>query len=177
MMSSLIGFSSRFFGSYMGNPMSSIGVSSYVFVLVRVCLFVCLAGSYTGNPPSSNGKSSPYTSCLCSSLASSFTSFFFVSSVVVSGCCWASCSACFRSRRRAQKPGRALYVLSVMGSVSRRRRLRFRVVIPLPPPDPPVRGDRPAPLVFPDPPRSEEHTSELQSRGHLVCRLLLETQT
>src|SRR5690625_6535188 len=24
-------------------------------------------------------------------------------------------------------------------------------------------------------PRSEEHTSELQSRGHLVCRLLLET--
>src|SRR5690625_6822416 len=23
------------------------------------------------------------------------------------------------------------------------------------------------------PPRSEEHTSELQSRGHLVCRLLL----
>src|SRR5207253_11430075 len=28
-----------------------------------------------------------------------------------------------------------------------------------------------APLVQP---RSEEHTSELQSRGHLVCRLLLE---
>src|SRR2546422_8304506 len=26
----------------------------------------------------------------------------------------------------------------------------------------------------PDPPRSEEHTSELQSRLHLVCRLLLE---
>src|SRR5690625_5524403 len=25
-----------------------------------------------------------------------------------------------------------------------------------------------------DNPRSEEHTSELQSRGHLVCRLLLE---
>src|SRR5439155_6582289 len=30
---------------------------------------------------------------------------------------------------------------------------------------------RVAPL---QPPRSEEHTSELQSRGHLVCRLLLE---
>src|SRR5215510_12156286 len=30
--------------------------------------------------------------------------------------------------------------------------------------------DRPAVLVG----RSEEHTSELQSRGHLVCRLLLE---
>src|SRR5690625_6363784 len=28
-------------------------------------------------------------------------------------------------------------------------------------------------LVFPGQ-RSEEHTSELQSRGHLVCRLLLE---
>src|SRR2546429_4610033 len=26
------------------------------------------------------------------------------------------------------------------------------------------------------PPRSEEHTSELQSRLHLVCRLLLETK-
>src|SRR5437870_8775397 len=26
------------------------------------------------------------------------------------------------------------------------------------------------------PKRSEEHTSELQSRGHLVCRLLLEKQ-
>src|SRR5690625_6094384 len=30
-------------------------------------------------------------------------------------------------------------------------------------------GAAPSPL-----PRSEEHTSELQSRGHLVCRLLLE---
>src|SRR5690625_6733988 len=27
---------------------------------------------------------------------------------------------------------------------------------------------------LPEVPRSEEHTSELQSRGHLVCRLLLE---
>src|SRR5207253_8426981 len=30
--------------------------------------------------------------------------------------------------------------------------------------------------LFTDP-RSEEHTSELQSRGHLVCRLLLEKST
>src|SRR5690625_6988729 len=29
----------------------------------------------------------------------------------------------------------------------------------------------------PIPDRSEEHTSELQSRGHLVCRLLLEKKT
>src|SRR5437870_11339089 len=51
---------------------------------------------------------------------------------------------------------------------------RGRVVVP----DQPLRmqrmsrvggqGDRRAPLQ-----RSEEHTSELQSRGHLVCRLLL----
>src|SRR5207253_6406163 len=33
-----------------------------------------------------------------------------------------------------------------------------------------VKGDRVALIM----PRSEEHTSELQSRGHLVCRLLLE---
>src|SRR5439155_8389952 len=35
---------------------------------------------------------------------------------------------------------------------------------------------RPWPGVWPKPAwsRSEEHTSELQSRGHLVCRLLLE---
>src|SRR5690625_6308436 len=30
---------------------------------------------------------------------------------------------------------------------------------------------------FGHPGRSEEHTSELQSRGHLVCRLLLEKKT
>src|SRR5437870_8204283 len=43
-----------------------------------------------------------------------------------------------------------------------RRRLRLR--------------PRPRPRTRPGllPHRSEEHTSELQSRGHLVCRLLLE---
>src|SRR5947209_14203548 len=30
------------------------------------------------------------------------------------------------------------------------------------------------PKILPPPPRSEEHTSELQSRQYLVCRLLLE---
>src|SRR5439155_7165943 len=46
----------------------------------------------------------------------------------------------------------------------------------LPPPPPPRRS-----ICAParsrrsgSPGRSEEHTSELQSRGHLVCRLLLE---
>src|SRR2546429_8688302 len=33
-----------------------------------------------------------------------------------------------------------------------------------------------APVEPSDPTRSEEHTSELQSRLHLVCRLLLETK-
>src|SRR5437870_6194174 len=32
----------------------------------------------------------------------------------------------------------------------------------------------PSPRLAAIRPRSEEHTSELQSRGHLVCRLLLE---
>src|SRR5690625_6703308 len=32
----------------------------------------------------------------------------------------------------------------------------------------------PTPHTYTMEPRSEEHTSELQSRGHLVCRLLLE---
>src|SRR5207253_8438131 len=36
-------------------------------------------------------------------------------------------------------------------------------------------ADRPVLLMFSSgSSRSEEHTSELQSRGHLVCRLLLE---
>src|SRR5215510_6232380 len=37
-----------------------------------------------------------------------------------------------------------------------------------------LRGRRPLPRRLRGWPRSEEHTSELQSRGHLVCRLLLE---
>src|SRR5690625_6583741 len=38
-----------------------------------------------------------------------------------------------------------------------------------------VGGESPVDVVI-ESPRSEEHTSELQSRGHLVCRLLLEKQ-
>src|SRR5690625_6697036 len=36
------------------------------------------------------------------------------------------------------------------------------------------RDNLPEDLLTMHPQRSEEHTSELQSRGHLVCRLLLE---
>src|SRR5438105_8038536 len=39
------------------------------------------------------------------------------------------------------------------------------------PPEGPLAGPEQLPFVFP---RSEEHTSELQSRVDLVCRLLLE---
>src|SRR5690625_7729774 len=42
-----------------------------------------------------------------------------------------------------------------------------------PPAQPTKATPPPAPPSSPKP-RSEEHTSELQSRGHLVCRLLLE---
>src|SRR5437870_8657445 len=37
-----------------------------------------------------------------------------------------------------------------------------------------LRGDAQHGILSDAQPRSEEHTSELQSRGHLVCRLLLE---
>src|SRR2546430_17486454 len=33
------------------------------------------------------------------------------------------------------------------------------------------------PIPDPNPPRSEEHTSELQSQSNIVCRLLLEKKT
>src|SRR6266851_697633 len=42
------------------------------------------------------------------------------------------------------------------------------------PPPPAVPDPPPAPVPPPKPPRSEEHTSELQSHHDLVCRLLLE---
>src|SRR5258708_29811331 len=47
---------------------------------------------------------------------------------------------------------------------------------PLPPPVPGAPDPPPPPTgrAVPEPPRSEEHTSELQSPDHLVCRLLLE---
>src|SRR5690625_2046852 len=37
-----------------------------------------------------------------------------------------------------------------------------------------AKTDKRSAVAAPRDPRSEEHTSELQSRGHLVCRLLLE---
>src|SRR5215510_16573946 len=52
---------------------------------------------------------------------------------------------------------------------------RPRRHLPVPPGPPPVPVPPvPVSVVVVPLPRSEEHTSELQSRGHLVCRLLLE---
>src|SRR5438876_8777896 len=65
-----------------------------------------------------------------------------------------------RPRRRAGCPGRPLSPWAARG----RARL---------PPSPRPRRWRP-PCPTPSCPRSEEHTSELQSPVHLVCRLLLE---
>src|SRR2546429_2388766 len=58
-----------------------------------------------------------------------------------------------------------IYTLSLHDAlpISARRARRSRVRL----------RDRPA-QARAHPPRSEEHTSELQSRLHLVCRLLLE---
>src|SRR5258708_23718126 len=47
-------------------------------------------------------------------------------------------------------------------------------VIAVPPVWPIIGPPTPAPLPAPNVARSEEHTSELQSPDHLVCRLLLE---
>src|SRR5690348_17796253 len=53
------------------------------------------------------------------------------------------------------------------------RRPRGSVLIPFRP-EVVTRVDLAARQLVIDPPRSEEHTSELQSPVHLVCRLLLE---
>src|SRR2546429_3513045 len=65
----------------------------------------------------------------------------------------------FRSHRGAARDSRPAQVRA--RAPPRGKREPLRRVPPYPPPEVPRR-------------RSEEHTSELQSRLHLVCRLLLE---
>src|SRR5690625_5489254 len=60
---------------------------------------------------------------------------------------------------------RALQRCCSEGARQRLRRTRRHV---------PARRHVPLEVTTPSGTRSEEHTSELQSRGHLVCRLLLE---
>src|SRR5438552_14507484 len=66
-------------------------------------------------------------------------------------------------RPSSRNPSNAMAVVTnnamrVSGAVMGKPRMRLKSVKPL----------------FPPKPRSEEHTSELQSPDHLVCRLLLE---
>src|SRR2546429_6261762 len=83
----------------------------------------------------------------------------------------------FRSRREVSSLARRVMLQPV--SVPLQDGLRF---FPPPYPHRPGLALRPSYLLFRRsdtglPRRSEEHTSELQSRLHLVCRLLLETKT
>src|SRR3712207_7917819 len=57
---------------------------------------------------------------------------------------------------------------------SRRRWSGFSAPRGCSPPSPPIRSSGRLAAVSGAPLRSEEHTSELQSRQYLVCRLLLE---
>src|SRR3712207_8329801 len=74
----------------------------------------------------------------------------------------------FRSRREAFRLASALVLLivSALGAITVLFVVGAALVMPL------FVGDQLAP--FEDLTRSEEHTSELQSRQYLVCRLLLE---
>src|SRR5207244_10797771 len=86
-----------------------------------------------------------------------------------SGCPWRTCTAC-RSCRSGAAPGCLRPARCSRRSPPRRaiqlpRRLQLRL------PDS-WRLRRPPRVRQPE--RSEEHTSELQSPDHLVCRLLLE---
>src|SRR2546429_4456992 len=58
-----------------------------------------------------------------------------------------------------------------------RRTSQAQNILPKPLRGPDFRVVRTKPVVFSQDVRSEEHTSELQSRLHLVCRLLLEKKT
>src|SRR3712207_7399267 len=74
-----------------------------------------------------------------------------------------------------RSPRRAVPLLPDRGRHARGLAVRR---VPGPPPAadpvPPVGVHRAGGLAVGRPPRSEEHTSELQSRQYLVCRLLLE---
>src|SRR5207253_9520353 len=71
----------------------------------------------------------------------------------------------FRSHRGPLHGSRGVEVEDVALRVGLEQRLRLML---------PVQIDQQPAELGQDETRSEEHTSELQSRGHLVCRLLLE---
>src|SRR5215510_15400172 len=65
-----------------------------------------------------------------------------------------------------------IYTLSLHDALPSRARTTPKR--PRPAPRAAPRARAPPRLASRPRPRSEEHTSELQSRGHIVCRLLLE---
>src|SRR5439155_8853737 len=67
------------------------------------------------------------------------------------------------------EPKIGAHYTTLMGWADERRRLRVRANA-----DTPQDAERAREFGAEGVGRSEEHTSELQSRGHLVCRLLLE---
>src|SRR5258708_27397347 len=69
------------------------------------------------------------------------------------------------SRTKRSRPKRSSTRISRPRSTRKRRRTTSRTGTPTP------TDKRPMAMALP---RSEEHTSELQSPDHLVCRLLLE---
>src|SRR5689334_23986960 len=81
---------------------------------------------------------------------------------------YSSFSVIRRPPRSPLFPYTTLFRSLVRGAAGRPRRRRDLQPAPQPPPRPLV-GERVVDRV-----RSEEHTSELQSQFHLVCRLLLE---
>src|SRR5437660_8071935 len=68
----------------------------------------------------------------------------------------------FRTSRRRRTDRPRWPAMARIGSIDGAERTPLR------------KGGRTRPAPFSAKGRSEEHTSELQSRGHLVCRLLLE---
>src|SRR5207253_5042032 len=82
------------------------------------------------------------------------------------------------SRSSSDPQNNALLVVAMLAMVAVPAGIALHTVrIPAPTQTPPADatpyGYTVSLLLFIIPIRSEEHTSELQSRGHLVCRLLL----
>src|SRR5439155_20374684 len=77
----------------------------------------------------------------------------------------------------ALPPISPIITIALVSSSSLNSRSASRKLVPMiGSPPMPMQVDWPIPRLVscPTASRSEEHTSELQSRGHLVCRLLLE---
>src|SRR5207247_10767657 len=79
-----------------------------------------------------------------------------------------------RTPRSTLFPYTTLFRSEGAGQIAERAGFTRQLEVPTGKPVQPVVVPQMAGQVFPSAPRSEEHTSELQSRVDLVCRLLLE---